>query len=119
MQAVVSRGGGWDEVRSRTWARGRRARGANTHAFVLDPAKLAQRGLTASAVVNALQEQTCRCRGPGWTAATPTGKRIRSVAGGWAAFRAGAIPHIVLKTGADGTLVRLKDVGRSELGAED
>ena len=27
--------------------------------------------------------------------------------------------NIILKTGTDGTLVRLKDVGRAELGAED
>jgi HAE1 family hydrophobic/amphiphilic exporter-1 len=87
----------------------------------LDPAKLAQRGLTASAVVNALQEQNVQvAAGQIGQPPSPTGQAYQvSVRAVGRLSEASQFDNIILKTGADGTLVRLKDVGRSELGAED
>src|SRR5262249_42634001 len=87
----------------------------------LDPAKLAQRGLTASNVVAALQEQNVQvAAGQIGQPPTPTGQAYQvSVRAVGRLSEASEFDNIILKTGADGTLVRLKDVGRSELGAED
>jgi len=87
----------------------------------LDPAKMAQRGLTATNVLNALQEQNVL------VAAGQIGQQPASN-GQIFQFSVRAVgrltepaefDNIILKTGTDGTLVRLKDVGRAELGAED
>jgi HAE1 family hydrophobic/amphiphilic exporter-1 len=87
----------------------------------LDPAKLAQRGLTASAVVNALQEQNIQvAAGQIGQPPSPTGQAYQvSVRAVGRLSEPSQFDNIILKTGAGGTLVRLKDVGRSELGAED
>ena len=87
----------------------------------LDPAKLAQRGLTASAVVNALTEQNVQvAAGQIGQPPSQTGQAYQvSVRAVGRLSEASEFDNIILKTGADGTLVRLKDVGRSELGAED
>jgi HAE1 family hydrophobic/amphiphilic exporter-1 len=87
----------------------------------LDPAKLAQRGLTASTVVNALQEQNIQvAAGQIGQPPTPTGQAYQvSVRAVGRLTEPAEFDNIVLKTGTDGTLVRLKDIGRSELGAED
>jgi HAE1 family hydrophobic/amphiphilic exporter-1 len=87
----------------------------------LDPARLAQRGLTASTVVNALQEQNIQvAAGQIGQPPTPTGQAYQvSVRAVGRLTEPSEFDNIVLKTGTDGTLVRLKDVGRSELGAED
>jgi HAE1 family hydrophobic/amphiphilic exporter-1 len=87
----------------------------------LDPDRLASRGLTATDVVNALEEQNVEI------AAGQVGQPpIRSNQAFQISVRAigrlsepGQFENIVLKSNADGTLVRLKDVGRAELGAED
>jgi len=87
----------------------------------LDPARLAARGLTATDVVNALSEQNVQ---------VPAGQMGQPPAREGQAFQISVraigrlnepaeFENIVLKSGADGTLVRLKDVGRAELGAED
>jgi HAE1 family hydrophobic/amphiphilic exporter-1 len=87
----------------------------------LDPAKMAQRGLTATNVLNAIQEQNVL------VAAGQIGQQPASD-GQIFQFSVRAVgrltepaefENIILKTGTDGTLVRLKDVGRAELGAED
>jgi HAE1 family hydrophobic/amphiphilic exporter-1 len=86
----------------------------------LDPARLAERGLTATNVLSALQEQNVQ------VAAGQVGQPpVRSGQTYQISVRAvgrltepGEFENIILKTGADGTLVRLKDVGRAELGAE-
>jgi hydrophobic/amphiphilic exporter-1 (mainly G- bacteria), HAE1 family len=87
----------------------------------LDPAKMAQRGLTATTVLNAIQEQNVL------VAAGQIGQQPASN-GQIFQFSVRAVgrltepaefENIILKTGTDGTLVRLKDVGRAELGAED
>ncbi|MGB2620728.1 MAG: multidrug efflux RND transporter permease subunit [Candidatus Acidiferrum sp.] len=87
----------------------------------LDPASMAQRGLTATNVISALQEQNVE------VAAGQIGQPPNS---GQQAFQISVravgrlttpeqFDNIILKTGTDGTLVRIKDVGRSELGAEN
>ena len=87
----------------------------------LDPAKLAQRALTASAVVSALQEQNIQvAAGQIGQPPSPTGQAYQvSVRAVGRLSEASEFDNIILKTGADGTLIRLKDVGRAELGAED
>jgi hydrophobic/amphiphilic exporter-1 (mainly G- bacteria), HAE1 family len=87
----------------------------------LDPASMAQRGLTATNVISALQEQNVE------VAAGQVGQPPNS---GQQAFQISVravgrlttpeqFDNIILKTGTDGTLVRIKDVGRAELGAEN
>jgi HAE1 family hydrophobic/amphiphilic exporter-1 len=87
----------------------------------LDPARMAQRGLTATNVINALQEQNVQ------VAAGQIGQPPNA---GEQAFQISVravgrltspaeFDNIILKSGADGTLVRVKDVGRAELGAEN
>ncbi len=87
----------------------------------LDPGRMAQRGLAATNVLNALQEQNVQ------VAAGQIGQQPASNGQAYQ-FSVRAIgrltepsefENIILKTGTDGTLVRLKDVGRAELGAED
>jgi len=87
----------------------------------LDPAKLAQRGLTASTVVSALQEQNVQvAAGQIGQPPSPTGQAYQvSVRAVGRLSEASEFDNIVVKTGFDGTLVRVKDVGHSELGAED
>jgi len=86
----------------------------------LDPVRMAGRGLTAPDVVNALSEQNVE------VAAGQVGQQP-AIAGQTYQVSVRAVgrlsepaqfENIILKTNADGTLVRLKDVGRAELGAE-
>ncbi len=86
----------------------------------LDPGRMAGRGLTAPDVVNALSEQNVE------VAAGQVGQQP-SVAGQQYQVSVRAVgrlsepaqfDNIILKTNGDGTLVRLKDVGHAELGAE-
>jgi hydrophobic/amphiphilic exporter-1 (mainly G- bacteria), HAE1 family len=87
----------------------------------LDPTKLAQRGLTATNVVSALQEQNVQvAAGQIGQPPSPTGQAYQvSVRAVGRLSEPSEFDNIVIKTGPDGTLVRVKDVGRSELGAED
>jgi HAE1 family hydrophobic/amphiphilic exporter-1 len=87
----------------------------------LDPARLAERGLTATNVMSALQEQNVQVAA-GQVGQPPanTGQAYQiSVRAVGRLTEPPQFENIVLKTGTDGTLVRLKDVGRAELGAED
>jgi hydrophobic/amphiphilic exporter-1 (mainly G- bacteria), HAE1 family len=86
----------------------------------LDPVRMAGRGLTAPDVVNALSEQNVE------VAAGQVGQQP-SIAGQQYQVSVRAVgrlsepaqfDNIILKTSSDGTLVRLKDVGHAELGAE-
>jgi len=87
----------------------------------LDPSRMAQRGLTATNILAALQEQNVQ------VAAGQVGQPPSSNSQAYeVSVRAigrltspAEFENIILKTGTDGTLVRLKDVGRAELGAED
>jgi hydrophobic/amphiphilic exporter-1 (mainly G- bacteria), HAE1 family len=87
----------------------------------LDPAKLAQRGLTASTVVSALQEQNVQvAAGQIGQPPLPAGQAYQvSVRAVGRLSEPSQFDNIIIKTGSDGTLVRVKDVGRAELGAED
>jgi len=87
----------------------------------LDPLRMAGRGLTAPDVVNALSEQNVEVAA-GQVGQQPAeeGQQYQiSVRAVGRLSEASQFDNIILKTNADGTLVRLKDVGRAELGAED
>ncbi|HYL94576.1 MAG TPA: multidrug efflux RND transporter permease subunit [Terriglobales bacterium] len=86
----------------------------------LDPVRLAARGLTASDVVNALREQNVEIAAGqvGAEPAPPNQLYQISVRAVGRLSEASEFNNIILKTGADGSLIRLRDVGRAELGAE-
>src|SRR5499427_5395898 len=86
----------------------------------LDPVKMAGRGLTAPDVVNALGEQNVEVAAGqvGQQPAIPGQDYQVSVRAVGRLSEAGQFDNIILKANADGTLVRLKDVGHAELGAE-
>ena len=87
----------------------------------LDPARMAGRGLTAPDVVSALSEQNVEVAA-GQVGQQPaiSGQQYQvSVRAVGRLSEAAQFDNIILKTNADGTLVRLRDVGRAELGAED
>ena len=87
----------------------------------LDPSRLAQRGLTATTVLNALLEQNVQVAS-GQVGQPPSNQgqsyqiSVRAIG---RLTEPSEFENIILKTGTDGTLVRIKDVGRAELGAED
>jgi HAE1 family hydrophobic/amphiphilic exporter-1 len=87
----------------------------------LDPYKLARRNLTASDVVNALREQNVQVAAgqigqPPSLDAQPYQMSIRALG---RLTDTAQFEQLIVKTNADGSLIRLKDVGRAELGAED
>lgn len=87
----------------------------------LDPVRMASRGLTATDAVSALQEQNVDVAA-GQVGQPPiqAGQEFQiSVRAIGRLSEAAQFENIILKTNSDGTLVRLKDVGRAELGAED
>src|ERR1700691_5584154 len=87
----------------------------------LDPVRMASRSLTADDVVSALGEQNVEISA-GQVGAQPSipGQQFQiSVRAVGRLSEAAQFDDIILKSNADGTLVRLKDVGRAELGAED
>jgi len=87
----------------------------------LDPARMAERGLTATGVLNALNEQNVQVAA-GQVGEPPSDEgqsyqiSVRAIG---RLTQPAEFDNIVLKSGTDGTLVRLKDVGHAELGAED
>jgi len=87
----------------------------------LDPGRLAGRGLTAPDVVSALSEQNVEiAAGQVGQQPAPVGQQYQiSVRAVGRLSEPEQFENIILKTNTDGTLVRLKDVGRAELGAED
>jgi HAE1 family hydrophobic/amphiphilic exporter-1 len=86
----------------------------------VDPDRLAARGLTANDVVQALREQNVQvAAGSLGQAPAPSGQMYQlSVRALGRLTEASEFENIILKSGRDGSLVRLKDVGRAELGAE-
>jgi len=86
----------------------------------LDPARLAQRGLTATTVIAALQEQNVQVAA-GEVGQPPSNDgqtyeiSVRAVG---RLTEPSEFDNIILKSGTDGTLVRLRDVGHATLGAE-
>jgi len=87
----------------------------------LDPVRMAGRGLTAPDVVNALSEQNVEVAAGqvGQPPAMPGQQYQVSVRAIGRLSEPAQFDDIILKTNSDGTLVRLKDVGHSELGAEN
>jgi HAE1 family hydrophobic/amphiphilic exporter-1 len=87
----------------------------------LDPSQMAARGLTASDVVSALAQQNVQiAAGQVGQAPAPKEQMFQiSVRAVGRLTEAAEFENIILKPGANGALVRLKDVGRAELGAED
>jgi HAE1 family hydrophobic/amphiphilic exporter-1 len=87
----------------------------------LDPVRMASRALTADDVVGALQEQNVEVAA-GQVGSQPalSGQQFQiSVRAVGRLSETTQFDNIILKSNADGTLVRLRDVGRAELGAED
>jgi HAE1 family hydrophobic/amphiphilic exporter-1 len=86
----------------------------------LDPDRLAARDITAGDVVSALREQNVQvAAGSLGQAPAPAGQMYQlSVRAVGRLREASEFDNIILKSGEGGALVRLKDVGRAELGAE-
>ncbi|HET7216713.1 MAG TPA: multidrug efflux RND transporter permease subunit [Vicinamibacterales bacterium] len=86
----------------------------------VDPERLAARSLTAGDVVNALREQNVQvAAGSIGQAPAPSGQMYQlSVRALGRLTEPAQFENIILKSGRDGSLVRVADVGRAELGAE-
>lgn len=87
----------------------------------LDPSELARRGLAATDVVNALRAQNVQIgAGQVGQPPAPPGQTYQfTVRVLGQLTSAEEFGNIVVQQGPDGSLVRLKDVGRAELGAEN
>ncbi|MEA5513666.1 efflux RND transporter permease subunit [Nodularia sp. UHCC 0506] len=87
----------------------------------LDPNRLSGRGLTTADVANALSEQNLQVgAGRIGQEPAPEGQRYQiDVRAASRLVEPSEFAEIVLKTNDDGTLIKLKDVGRAELGAEN
>jgi hydrophobic/amphiphilic exporter-1 (mainly G- bacteria), HAE1 family len=88
--------------------------------FWLDPDKLAGRGLTASDVVGALREQNVQVAAGavGDSPSSPDQAYQLSVRAQGRLTEVSEFEKVVVKAGQGGALVRVRDVGRVELGAE-
>jgi len=87
----------------------------------LDPNRLAGRGLTASDVTSALREQNVQVAA-GSVGAQPSSENQMfqlSVRAAGRLTEVSEFEDIVVNAGQDGALVRVRDIGRVELGAED
>jgi HAE1 family hydrophobic/amphiphilic exporter-1 len=86
----------------------------------IDPDKLAGRNLTADEVVQALREQNVQvAAGAVGSEPAPKGHAYQiSVRAAGRLTDPAQFDDIILKRSADGALVRVRDVGRTELGAE-
>ncbi|MDF5717554.1 MAG: efflux RND transporter permease subunit [Rhizonema sp. NSF051] len=87
----------------------------------LDPARLASRNLTAQDVINAVSEQNVQV-GVGQIGKAPTLPDQMYQIDLQAVSRLkepSEFADIVIKNNTDGSLIKIKDVGRVELGAED
>ncbi|MGB1465157.1 MAG: efflux RND transporter permease subunit [Alcanivorax nanhaiticus] len=86
----------------------------------LDPDKVASRGLTASDVVAAMREQNIQVSAGQLGAEPMPGSDFLTLINAQGRLRTvEEFNDIVLKSGADGEIVRLSDVARLELGAGD
>ena len=86
----------------------------------LDPDRMAARSITASDVTEALREQNVQVAAGslGQSPSAPDQMYQLSVRAVGRLREPAEFENIIVKSGADGSLVRLKDVGRAELGAE-
>ncbi|MFN7978813.1 MAG: multidrug efflux RND transporter permease subunit [Vicinamibacterales bacterium] len=87
----------------------------------LDPGKLAARGLTAGDVVNALREQNVQVAAGALGDAPASAEQMfnLSVRAQGRLTEVAQFGEVVVSSGRDGALVRVSDVGRVELGAEN
>ncbi|MGV0027775.1 efflux RND transporter permease subunit [Phormidesmis priestleyi] len=87
----------------------------------LDPERLASRNLTPQDVVTALQEQNLQVgAGQIGQPPAPAGQQYQySVTAQGRLKDAAEFGNVVIKSASNGALVRFKDVGRAELGAEN
>lgn len=87
----------------------------------LNPEKLARRQLTPSDVVKAVSEQNIQSAAGqiGQSPVDPSRLYQISVRAQSRLKSAAEFGDIIIKTGPDGALIRVRDVGRVELGAED
>jgi HAE1 family hydrophobic/amphiphilic exporter-1 len=87
----------------------------------LDPTRLAARGITASDITGALREQNVQiAAGAVGQPPVPSGQLYQiSVRAAGRLSEPAEFENIIVKTGTGGTLVRLRDVGRAEIGAEN
>jgi HAE1 family hydrophobic/amphiphilic exporter-1 len=87
----------------------------------LDPVRLAARRITAGDVVNALREQNVNvAAGSVGDSPAREGQTYQiSVRAAGRLSEASEFENIIVKTGPDATLVRLRDIGKVELGAEN
>lgn len=87
----------------------------------LDPNRLASRSLTPQDVVTALQRQNLQVGAGqiGQQPAPPDQQYQLAVQALGRLKDANEFSELVIKTGEDGSLIKLKDVGRAELGAEN
>ncbi len=87
----------------------------------LDPGKLAARGLTAGDVVNALREQNVQVAAGALGDAPAAAEQMfnLSVRAQGRLTEVAEFAEVVVSSGRDGALVRVSDVGRVELGAEN
>ncbi len=87
----------------------------------LDPVQLASRQLTAGDVVGALREQNVQvAAGAVGASPGPADQMFQiSVRAEGRLVEAAEFGNVIVKAGADGALVRVRDVGRVELGAEN
>jgi multidrug efflux pump len=86
----------------------------------LDPDQLASRNLTAGDVVRALQEQNVQvAAGRIGQPPVPTGQQFQlTINTQGRLLEAHEFDEVVIKTASEGQIVYLKDVGRTELGAQ-
>jgi HAE1 family hydrophobic/amphiphilic exporter-1 len=86
----------------------------------LDPGKLAARGVSAGDVVNALREQNLQVAAGALGDAPAAVEQMYqiSVRAMGRLTEVNEFEQVVVKAGRDGALVRVRDVGRVELGAE-
>ncbi len=86
----------------------------------LDPEKLASRGLGTGDVTSALREQNVQvAAGRLGQPPAPTGQALQlTISTLGRLLEPEQFADIIIKTGADGAVTRLRDVGRAELGAK-
>ncbi|MBE9226758.1 efflux RND transporter permease subunit [Phormidium sp. LEGE 05292] len=87
----------------------------------LDPNRLASRGLTPQDVVNSLRRQNLQVgAGQIGQQPAPPNQQYQLAVEAIGRFKdANEFAELVIRTGEDGSLIKLKDVGRAELGAEN
>lgn len=85
------------------------------------PDKLSARGLTATDIVNVIEEQNVQTPAGqiGGQPSPPDGKVTFSLTVDGRLSSPEEFENLVVKTGKDGSLIRMKDVARIELGSED